>query len=236
MNTRLNRWFAIALLLTALLLPFRSPAATPVAGEDWNLATTSGCTPQAPPTAPPVVVSDSARQALFRPSPPPEGSTPYSIGSPTDEEQLYLEYINRARAHPAAEGTLLATTSDPDVLSAYSYFGVDLSLMQTQFNAITNVPPVAMTAQLMAAARVHSLDMFDNQYQGHDGTDSSTPGTRITAQGYAWQTYGENVFSYAESVFYGHAGFEVDWGSGTGGMQTPPGHRLNIRFFTDHNG
>ncbi len=38
----------------------------------------------------------------------------------------------------------------------------------------------------------------------------------------------ENVYSTAESVWYGHAGFNVDWGYGTGGMQTPPGHRNNI--------
>src|SRR5262249_40375589 len=27
---------------------------------------------------------------------------------------------------------------------------------------------------------------------------------------------------------YGHAGFNVDWGNGPGGMQSPPGHRENI--------
>jgi hypothetical protein len=168
----------------------------------------------------------------FKLSPPPEGNTPYSIGSPTDEEQLYLEYISRARANPPHEGWILATTTDPDVLAAYAYFGVDTNLMQSQFNAITSSPPVAMNGQLMAAARGHSQDMFVNQYQGHTGTDGSSPGDRITAQGYNWYTYGENVYSYSESVFYGHAGFEVDWGPGTGGMQVPPGHRLSIHNST----
>ncbi len=193
--------------------------------------TTSGRTPQAPPTAPPVEVA-SPQIKQFKLSPPPEGNTPYSIGSPTDEEQLYLEYINRARANPPHEGWILATTTDPDVLAAYAYFGVDTNLMQSQFNAITSSPPVAMNGQLMAAARGHSQDMFVNQYQGHTGTDGSSPGDRITAQGYNWYTYGENVYSYSESVFYGHAGFEVDWGPGTGGMQVPPGHRRSIHNST----
>jgi hypothetical protein len=193
--------------------------------------TTSDRTPQAPPTAPPVEVA-SPQIKQFKLSPPPEGNTPYSIGSPTDEEQLYLEYINRARANPPHEGWILATTTDPDVLAAYAYFGVDTNLMQSQFNAITSSPPVAMNGQLMAAARVHSQDMFVNQYQGHTGTDGSSPGDRITAQGYNWYTSGENIYSYSESVFYGHAGFEVDWGPGTGGMQVPPGHRLNIHNST----
>lgn len=207
-----------------VLMPLCSP------GQPVPL-TTSGRTPQAPPTAPPVEVA-SPQVKQFKLSPPPEGITPYSIGSPTDEEQLYLEYINRARANPPAEGLILATTTDPDVLAAYVQFGVDTNLMQSQFNAIAAALPVAMNAKLMTAARVHSQDMFANQYQGHTGTDGSSPGDRITAQGYNWYTSGENIYSYSESVFYGHAGFEVDWGPGTGGMQVPPGHRLNIHNST----
>jgi len=185
--------------------------------------------PQAPPTAPPIVVAKPQARPIPRIQ-PPESATPYSIGQPTDEEQQYLEYLNRARANPPAEGTNLATTTDPNVLSAYSFFSVNLPLMESQFDAITNSPPLAMNAALTAAARIHSGDMFTNVYQGHDGTDGSNPGTRITAQGYSYQTYGENVFAYSESVFYGHAGFEVDWGgsAATGGMQSPPGHRENI--------
>jgi len=185
-----------------------------------------GPAPQAPPPAPPIEV----RPPTPAGGTPPHllGLTPYSIGQPTDEEQLYLEYINRSRANPTAEGQRLATTTDPDVLSAYSYFSVDLNLMQYEFSTNPPVPPLAMNAKLMAAARLHSGDMYTNVYQGHDGTDGSSPGTRISAQGYSWFTYGENVYASAESVFYGHAGFNVDWGYGPGGMQNPPGHRNSI--------
>jgi hypothetical protein len=182
----------------------------------------------APPPAPPALVRTPAPE---RPSPRPQGPTRYSIGEPTDEEQLYLEYINRSRANPPAEGVRLANTSDPDVLSAYSFFSVDLGLMQSQFNAISPVPPLAMNAQLLAAARLHSGDMFTNQFQGHDGSDGSTIGQRVTAQGYNWSSVAENVYSYADAVVQGHAGFNVDWGNtpgAVGGMQNPPGHRNNI--------
>ncbi len=204
-----------------VLLPFCSPG-QPVA--------TSGRTPQAPPTAPPVMVNNVPAPA-FRPALKSGGSTLYSIGNPTDEEQLYLEYINRARSNPPHEGWILATTTDPNVLAAYAYFGVDTNLMQSQFNTITSTPPVAMNAQLLAAARGHSGWMFTNQCQSHTETNGLTilyPWDRITAQGYNWAACGENIFASAEYVFYGHAAFEVDWGPGTGGMQTPPGHRLNI--------
>ncbi|HTL55868.1 MAG TPA: CAP domain-containing protein [Candidatus Limnocylindrales bacterium] len=193
----------------------------------------SGPAPQAPPPAPPIQIRD-----LPAPNdtggPQPKGSILYSIGAPTDEEQLYLEYLNRMRANPTAEGQRLATTTDPDVLSAYSYppyYIVDLNQLQLEFATNPPVPPVAMNAQLMAAARWHSGDMFTNVYQGHSQTNGTTvldPGQRITANGYTWNTWGENVYAYAHYVFYGHAGFAVDWGPGPAGMQPGRGHRQNM--------
>lgn len=187
-----------------------------------------GPTPQAPPPAPPI---QSRPQTAGSPEPQPLGLTLYSIGQPTDEEQLYLEFLNRMRANPTAEGQRLATTTDPNVLSAYSYFGVDLNLMQSEFATNPPVPPLAPNAQLIAAARWHSGDMYTNQYQGHYQTNGLVimdPGNRMSTNGYNWFTWGENVYAYAESVFHGHAGFAVDWGPGTGGMQTPAGHRNNM--------
>ncbi|MBC5800675.1 MAG: hypothetical protein GIW94_12005 [Candidatus Eremiobacteraeota bacterium] len=158
----------------------------------------------------------------------------YSIGEPTGEEQQDLELINRARANPAAEGARLDATTDPQVLSALQYFGVNLALFQQQMNALPAAPPLAFNGKLLAAARVHSQDMLAFAYQDHIGTDGSTPGSRMLAQGYAWSTYGENTFSHSETVFYGHAAFEFDWSDSvaTGGMQVPPTHRLNLHDAT----
>ncbi len=190
----------------------------------------AGPVPQAPPTAPPIQRSTAALPANG-PLPHPLGVTPYSIGQPTDEEQLSLEFLNRMRADPTGEGQRLAALTDPNILAAYGQFGVDLSLLKGEFATNPPVPPLAMNAQLTAAARWHSGDMFTNQYQGHFQTNGTTvldPGNRIAANGYAANSWGENVFAYAASVPYGHAGFAVDWGNGTGGMQTPPGHRDNM--------
>ena len=198
--------------------------------------------PQLGPTleAPPPVLPVEIRPRTLLSgdlTPASEGTTEgfttlYSIGQPTDEEQLYLEYLNRMRANPTAEGVRLATTTDADVLSAYSYFGVDTNLMQSEFSTNPPVPPLAMNAKLLATARWHSGDMFTNQYQGHYQTNGNgvvmSPWDRMLTNGYNYYTAGENVFSYATSVFDGHAAFAVDWGPGTGGMQTPPGHRDNM--------
>ena len=182
----------------------------------------------APPPAPPVI-SGGAPFSIDSPSAP--AGQLYSIGDPTNEEQYYLELINRARANPTAEGTRLATTTDADVRGAYTSFGVNLVLMQTQFALIPAQPPYSMNATLLNAARAHSQNMLQNNYQGHTGPDGvlTTRLAGYTAGANSW-SIGENVYAYCKSVWYGHAGFEVDWGGTvlTGGMQSPPGHRQNI--------
>ena len=182
----------------------------------------------APPPAPPMV---SGGSPFSIESPQAPTGQLYSIGDPTNEEQYYLELINRARANPTAEGIRLAVTTDPNVLSAYSAFGVNLVLMQAQFALIAPAPPLSMNSTLMNAARAHSQNMLQNNYQGHAGPDGSLT-TRLagyTSGANGW-SIGENVYAYSKSVWYGHAGFQVDWGgsAATGGMQSPPGHRQNI--------
>jgi len=156
--------------------------------------------------------------------------TLYQFGNPNADEQLYIELINRARANPPAEGARLATTTDPTVTAAYTQFGVNLTVLQNEFNAIAATPPLAPSAGLTSAARSHSLWMLNNATQSHDETNpANSTSSRITAAGYNWSTVGENVFAYSTSTWYGHAGFQVDWGTGgTYGMQNPRGHRNSI--------
>jgi len=170
-----------------------------------------------------------------------DGEQQYSIGGPTDEEQLSVEFINRARADAAAEAQRLKDTDDPNVLSSYEYYrqhyGLDLDQMVIQFADLPQtLPPLSINAKLTTAARLHSQDMFNNAFQGH--YSSANPvlpnepgdslGSRVDRQSYDYSTVAENVYSYADSVWHAHAGFDVDWGNGPYGMQSPPGHRTNI--------
>ncbi len=183
--------------------------------------------PQAPP--PPVV--ESRPDSEIPPEPlsrlgPLAGETAYSIGDPSDEEQMYLEFVNYVRANPAGEANRWATTTNPDILSAYDYFDVDLAKFVADTSLYPVVAPLAFEPRLTQAARGHSQWMLTTGVQAHNETNpANTPGDRITAQGYPWQTYGESIYAYAESADHGFAGFEVDWGFGPGGMQSPPGHR-----------
>lgn len=154
--------------------------------------------------------------------------TPYLFGNPTAEEQSYIELINRARANPTEEGKRLADTTDPAILNAYSQYRVNLAMMKAEFAAIAASPPVAPNASLTTAARGHTAWMLATATQSHYQPTNS-PDTRIEAAGYDWWIYGENIYAYSSGVWFGHAGFQVDWGpGGTGGMQTPRGHRTTI--------
>lgn len=155
----------------------------------------------------------------------------YSIGDPTPEEQLYVEFINRARANPQEEAARLADTTNADVINGMR--NVVLPIMIQHFATNPPAQPLAINSRLTTAARRHSTDMLNNQFQDHTGSDGSTPSTRIAATGYQFFTIGENVYINARSVFHGHAAFEIDWGDTNlaetvNGMQNPPGHRDSI--------
>jgi uncharacterized protein YkwD len=53
--------------------------------------------------------------------------------------------------------------------------------------------PLVAAPALMAAASLHSLDMAARGSLGHDGSDGSSSGERITRAGYEWRAAGENV-------------------------------------------
>ncbi|MEV5505191.1 sigma-70 family RNA polymerase sigma factor [Streptomyces orinoci] len=53
--------------------------------------------------------------------------------------------------------------------------------------------PVRNNSQLAAAAQRHSDDMAARNFFDHTNPDGQGPGERITAAGYQWSTYGENI-------------------------------------------
>lgn len=66
--------------------------------------------------------------------------------------------------------------------------------------------PVTWNSKLYQAALGHSEDMANNNYFSHTGLNGSNAGSRITAAGYSWSTYGENIAAgqlTAQSVMAG---------------------------------
>jgi uncharacterized protein YkwD len=167
---------------------------------------------------------------LFATSAAPVAAAPFlfSIGDPTDEEQLYLELLNRARANAPAEAQRLIALDDFYVQNALK--NVNTNQMVQQFSTNPAAMPLSFNAQLMNAARAHAQYQFNNGIQSHVGPGTNTLAQRLQAAGYPYYWATENVYSYAQSVVHGHAAFEIDWTGDTanGGMQSPPAHR-------DHN-
>lgn len=77
--------------------------------------------------------------------------------------------------------------------------------------------PLTPNAKLTAAARGHSQDMANNDFFSHTGSNGSSPGDRVDAQGYNWSTWGENIA----------AGYSSPAAVMNGWMNSS-GHRQNI--------
>ncbi len=170
--------------------------------------------------------------------------------TPTDFEQLVLEYTNRARMNPGGEFDALiadagtVTGAQGNITSALRYFGVDLDALQTQFDALEAAAPLAWNMALARAAEGHSEQMILFDTQSHQLPGEPSLGARIQAEGYSFSTAAENVFAYTRDPLHGHAGFFIDWGyddadfSGNSlvpnwqsigdGIQDAAGHRVAI--------
>ncbi|MCG7983278.1 MAG: CAP domain-containing protein [Candidatus Thiodiazotropha lotti] len=79
------------------------------------------------------------------------------------------------------------------------------------------VDALAWHCQLETAAQNHSTSMADNDYFSHTGLDDSSPGDRITAAGYIWRAYAENIA----------AGYNDEEAVMTAWLESP-GHCANI--------
>ena len=94
-------------------------------------------------------------------------------------EQYLLELMNRARLDPAGEAARM---------------GIDLNAnLAAGTIKATAKQVLAPNALLEQAATAHSSWMIANDIFSHTGVGGSLPGARITAAGYHFGTWGENV-------------------------------------------
>lgn len=120
----------------------------------------------------------------------------------TPDEQLVIEMINRARANPNAEAARLE-------------MGLNDGLAPGTISS-TPKPPLAPHQALVNAAQAHSQDMIDRDFFDHINPSGQNPGHRITAAGYNWNAYGENIAQTYSAVDVHNLLFES------------PSHRTNI--------
>jgi len=80
------------------------------------------------------------------------------------------------------------TPAAPSTVDNLSFAG-----LLNNVRVANSASPVTFDARLGTAAQTHANDMLANNYFSHTGLNGSSPGDRITATGYNWQTYGENI-------------------------------------------
>jgi hypothetical protein len=102
----------------------------------------------------------------------------YDSGDPTSSDQLVLEYINRARSNPVAEGTRL---------------GIDIHEGLTDPSLVGSRPPLAMNKILLSIATAHSRDMYNQNYFSHTDPNGTNPFDRMAHAGYNYMLAGENM-------------------------------------------
>lgn len=172
------------------------------------------------------------------------------MSAPSAQEQYLMELLNETRLDPLANASryLNSYTSisspDPAIASALRGFGVDLSALLAQYQALTPTAPLAWSTELAEAASGHNQVMIAQDIQTHQAPGEASLGDRLKDAGYQYRAAGENVFAFAQSALYGHAGFMIDWGyddedmtNGVlnpdyreigDGIQDPAGHRRSI--------
>ena len=132
--------------------------------------------------------------------------------------------MNRARANPAAEGAFLAASGDHGIVNGINFFRVNLTTLQSEFNALTAKPPGAFDRRLYEASKAHSEYLMADDVQDHTGQFG-----RITSAGFTFTAASVSVYSYAATALQAHGALNIDWGSGTAdGVQIGRGHRAAI--------
>jgi uncharacterized protein YkwD len=84
--------------------------------------------------------------------------------------------------------------------------------LQTLINderASNNLSALSVNADLAAAAKAHAVDLLCNNYLAHEGSDGSTPESRVEAQGFTASLVIEDL--YAAPVNVGDPQSAIDW-------------------------
>jgi uncharacterized protein YkwD len=144
-----------------------------------------------------------------------ESATPSATGSLAPSPSVTVPSVS---ATPSPTATRAASSPKP------SPKATGPTAIEDQVTSLVNIErkkvgcgALRTDERLRTAARAHSADMVRYDYFGHDGHDGKDPGYRMTAAGYSWSAWAENIaYGYASAA-------EV-----VKGWMNSDGHRKNI--------
>lgn len=172
---------------------------TPRTHKPTSQAITAPATPAAPTSTEPAAPEEPTST---------EPATPASTEPATPEAPTSTE-----PATPEATASPSTTTTAAPASAAVASV---LALVNSERGKV-GCSALTLNEKLSKAAQDHSADMAAHKNMSHTGSDGSDPGQRITAAGYSWSAYGENVaygYSTPEQVM--------------AGWMSSPGHKRNI--------
>ncbi|OXY91317.1 sigma-70 family RNA polymerase sigma factor [Streptomyces diastatochromogenes] len=161
-------------------------------------------------SAPRVVETSQSPSASPTPSPSASKKAKSAKKTPHPAKKSASAPVRSARPPQSAPSTPRAQSTPSDTVT-------QVVALVNKERAAAGCGPLTEDPQLEKAAQGHSDDMAARNFFDHTNPDGADPGQRITAAGYRWSTYGENIAQ---------------------GQQTPqavmdswmnsPGHRANI--------
>lgn len=168
---------------------------------------------------------------LTDPPPPPPTTTTTTTTAPRQTAPATTQPPAPQQPVPAPQPAPQPTTAPPDPPPATDppptappatnppapSNSNDAVAITNQRRAEAGLAPVSSNNLLMQAAASHSADQASRSTMTHTGSNGSDAGQRISALGYSWGTWGENV-----AAGYGSASSVMD------GWMNSSGHRANI--------
>lgn len=158
--------------------------------------------------------------------------------NPTGEEQELLQLINRFRTDPSGEFNRLFRTAvpltarDSSMQLELDFFKVDGNLLRSEWAALSPAMPVTWNEAIINFSANHNNNMIAQNQLFH--TDPLARRAALIAAGVNLDTTSgqrvnsEIVFGPVRSAVQNYAAYAVNWGTGTGGMESPRSHREAI--------
>lgn len=182
--------------------PSLTPSPSPTATETSSPTMTPTFTITPTFTATPTATASPTPSTTPTPSPTasrtPTSTTVPPTSTPVPPTSTSAPATATGTTPPSPTSTTQPPSSTPNPGCAPStnagYEATLLGLINDE-RADQGLPAYSSNAQLQAAARDHSTDMACNAYFSHTGSDGSSVGDRVSAQGYSWSWVGENIYA-----------------------------------------
>ena len=117
-----------------------------------------------------------------------------------------------AAGQPTATRTASASDGTPAAACDFEENASFVTQLQTLINeerTSNNLSALSVNAELAAVAKAHAIDMLCNNYLAHQGSDGSTPNSRVAAEGFTASLVVEDL--YAAPINVGDPQSAIDW-------------------------